>query len=698
MKKEKIWVAGLIAFVMTLILLSGFVTRIQYETNSRYAFVSSDMSNLKANGKNTAEALAQLKDAGSRVVTVEPLTVKGLKETGRLELISYSSLSINDDAISQQIRAALEGYTMPEDGLIAIVTDLSLAEYMSTELSYRYQTYTNRVLEDGQTTIFAFQNLNQENDLIVGYDYLELDLIERSGQKAAIIYPSYTFEHPVYPKYFKEFFNSNNVAFLILRNNPYDNKLPLSEEMEAVLRTMDFTLVLWENENQISNEKPFLYKPLYQNLKYNAVRGFHMDKILDYDHTLYRYRYYQWFNSALERNTVFIHTNLLSNPSVGAEENFNLTLKAISDFTTSLKGYEFGDTRENIPYSYPVNTMAMAGGILALSLLALYLMVILKKLPPYFAEGYFVIMIAMVILSYAAAEKLTAIYALLIMVVSVSLITALLFYLAQKDNRKKLFLIPASVIGILVSSVIGICALLGGIDFYTSTQLFYGVKLSLLLPILLTALNGYLLYYRETVPPKQLPKTLWNRIKTVNQWIFLPVGIVALLFLTYYLIRTGKSNLILPMEDNFRKWLTDVFYIRPRLKEFLFGYPMFALFLYASFQKTKTEWKFLCGVCATVLFTSVLNTFCHTFTAVTVSLLRVANGLLCGVIVSAVLVGAILLIQYLIHREKKPKTPKLKKEEKPVTEQTEKPKQPKNKKTSQTPTQPKKSKKKKHKK
>lgn len=655
MKKERVWIAGLIAVVMTLVLLTGFVQRMIYEENSHGVYVSTDMKDLKQKGKNNLEALALLQEAGSNVVTVEPMTIKSLNEEGRLELITYSSLAINEDDISRQIKEALGDYPMSPENLVAVVTDPSLREFMSLELSYRYTNYTNRFLEDGQTMAFAFQNLTKENDLIVGYDYLDLALIENSGMKAAAVYPSYTFENPVYPKYFNEFINSNGVSFVILRNNPYDNKIPLSEEMKATLRTMDFTLVLWENENQIGNETPFLFRELYPILKYNTVRGFHMDKILSYDQTLYRYRYYQWFNSAMERNTTFIHTNLLENPDVDGETNFNLTVKAISDFSDSMTYYGVGDDREKVLYPYSTTTVAMAGGILALSLLYLYLLFILKKTPSYFTEGYFGLMIVAVIASYALAEYLAALIALAIMLCSCFLLTAVLFYLDKHGaGKKKLLAMGGATFGILLCAIIGITALLGGVDFYTSVAFFYGVKISLLLPILATAYHAYAIYHRENVSFKQLPKAFWNWCKQINKWILISAGVSILLLLAYYLIRSGKSALILPMEDNFRKWLTDVFFVRPRLKEFLFGYPALALFGYFVWTNSKTEWKIISGICATVLFTSILNTFCHTFTSVVVSLWRVANGLLCGVLLSAVLLGMIILIRNVI-------LPKLKK-------------------------------------
>ena len=205
MKKERLLISCLMIMLATLILMTGFFGRIDYENKSRYAFVATDMNDLKAHGLDTPEYCNRLKDSGSYVVTVHPLTLKGLQESGRLSLITYSSLSINQDVISQQIREALGRYPMKSENLVAVVTDVQLQSFMERELSYRYTDYTHAVLEDGTTKVFAFQNLTSENDLIIGYDDSELQFITDMGMKAAIVYPSYTFVNDSYPQYFKEF-------------------------------------------------------------------------------------------------------------------------------------------------------------------------------------------------------------------------------------------------------------------------------------------------------------------------------------------------------------------------------------------------------------------------------------------------------------------------------------------------------------
>jgi len=86
----------------------------------------------------------------------------------------------------------------------------------------------------------------------------------------------------------------------------------------------------------------------------------------------------------------------------------------------------------------------------------------------------------------------------------------------------------------------------------------------------------------------------------------------------------------------FRTILDKVMMVRPRTKEFLIGHP--ALFLGIGFLlKRRREWG-LCLVALGMLGqVSLLNTFCHIHTPLSMSLMRAANGLVLGLIIGYIL-------------------------------------------------------------
>jgi len=119
-------------------------------------------------------------------------------------------------------------------------------------------------------------------------------------------------------------------------------------------------------------------------------------------------------------------------------------------------------------------------------------------------------------------------------------------------------------------------------------------------------------------------KALFNK-KVVS------ITIITIFLLYIYLSRSGNYSLFsaTPLELQIRMLLEENFLVRPRAKELLLGYPcMFLLFLIDR-QTHKTLFIYLL-LGSAIIGISVLNTFCHSFTPINVSLMRVILGFLLG--------------------------------------------------------------------
>jgi len=82
----------------------------------------------------------------------------------------------------------------------------------------------------------------------------------------------------------------------------------------------------------------------------------------------------------------------------------------------------------------------------------------------------------------------------------------------------------------------------------------------------------------------------------------------------------------------------------------LIGWPALALFAYYAKRNKIVRWVFAVG--SSILFASVINTFCHVFTDVSTSALRTVNGLVFALPFIAVALGANKLILKMIKRTK----------------------------------------------
>jgi hypothetical protein len=77
--------------------------------------------------------------------------------------------------------------------------------------------------------------------------------------------------------------------------------------------------------------------------------------------------------------------------------------------------------------------------------------------------------------------------------------------------------------------------------------------------------------------------------------------------------------------------------VRPRFKEFLVGYPcMMLLPALVSAHRRAVGWLLALGI--GVGIGDIIDTFSHLHTALTVSLLRIFNGLVIGIAIGALLI------------------------------------------------------------
>ncbi len=170
----------------------------------------------------------------------------------------------------------------------------------------------------------------------------------------------------------------------------------------------------------------------------------------------------------------------------------------------------------------------------------------------------------------------------------------------------------------------------------TEIDRFSGVKLVLAVPPLAVLLL-YLLTPRwgSRLAPADLARSPVTALQ-------LGAGIVLLGAGYLLLARSGNQSDIAPsaFELALRAHLTALLQVRPRLKEFLIGFPALML-VPALVPRDLARWGWLLALAAAVGLADVVDTFSHLHTPLAVSLLRLVNGAVIGV-----LVGALVVVVY----------------------------------------------------
>ena len=183
-----------------------------------------------------------------------------------------------------------------------------------------------------------------------------------------------------------------------------------------------------------------------------------------------------------------------------------------------------------------------------------------------------------------------------------------------------------------------IAALLTQYQFILAIQLFSGIKIAYVLPILLV--TWYLWWVNS-----EDKKILLDEVKKPILFEHALLMSILLVFGVVYITRSGNFSFlaISNMEEKIRIFLEKYLIARPRNKEFLIGYPLLSLAIamnYLDIQYLKLP-IIIIGCVAPI---TVVNTFCHIHSPILFSLLRTFNGYWLGLLFSILLTSILFFL------------------------------------------------------
>lgn len=319
-----------------------------------------------------------------------------------------------------------------------------------------------------------------------------------------------------------------------------------------------------------------------------------------------------------------------TNSSLSAEDNAIL-LEKIDNAITS-KGRELG---EMVPID-SVNVPIWVGLLAALGIGAGGVLVLeyfnFKK------WSYILPGICVVISWVAIFLGYTHIMYKLLALASVMIFPILGIVTFVRAESRNLWRSVLALLGMTAISLVGaifVVGLLSTRDYMTAVSTFSGIKVSQMIPLLILAL----FYWYQTNRLKGYDR---NVVVMIRDLLKRPVtvGILVILalaagVLVLYMLRSGNDAVtVSEWEKAFRSFLDTTMGVRPRTKEFLFAHPLMLLALYYGYKNNLWPAVVLGGIGQV----SLVNTFEHLHTPLTVSLLRTLNGLILGIIVGIVLI------------------------------------------------------------
>lgn len=398
--------------------------------------------------------------------------------------------------------------------------------------------------------------------------------------------------------------------------------------------------------------------PLAEDVDYNAARSYVIDpleqKKISVGEALRR-----WALTDEERN---IRVNYVRPflQSKNGEDLLALNLKYVHDITRSVeeRGYKIGEAgvfntySKGMPVPYfpekvwfiPVIAAIVAGCVLYLALL-----MPLSGARQLALWGVLTLAAAAIVMlgrGLLARQMLALGAAAVFPVLSMSVIFNI--WDKIKNFKQSIFVILGNAIWQLAlaigASLIGaalLSAILTDSRFLLEIDIYRGVKLTFILPLVLTAVLYIKRYDLLDVMGRSV-KAAIDRISNLldTGLTFKHVVILGvLLFIVYYFVgRSGHTGGVpVPaIELKMRAFLEQVMYARPREKEFMIGHPAFFMAAFAAYRGAPRLWQFVL-VCAAVIGQgSLVQTFCHMRTPVVMSFVRALDGYAVGVIFGVV--------------------------------------------------------------
>lgn len=212
---------------------------------------------------------------------------------------------------------------------------------------------------------------------------------------------------------------------------------------------------------------------------------------------------------------------------------------------------------------------------------------------------------------------------------------------SQKSFAGVLFTAAWQLTLAVFASLIGgmyLSAVLADVRFFLEMDIYRGVKLTFLMPIVLVALyyvaryNVFGRHNEDLGLLKQLKGFLKTKITMEVLAIVGLLGFVAWVFIG----RSGHTQGVpVPgIEIKMRLFLEEVMYARPREKEFMIGHVGFFLAALAHFRNYPRLICLAFVAVATIGQGSLVQTFAHMRTPVIMSVIRALDGLALGIVVA----------------------------------------------------------------
>jgi len=619
MSKQK-WLWGIIVLLLV-VSSTGIMMRWNAEQSNDAYEVVIPYDEIQTADKNSDltmdEILSSLKEAGLTTVSLEPLTLKEMEKQNLITVYKE-----NDLAAQLLFTPYKDAVDITKSGYYIRVPDHTDYQKLIKD------SVEPEEVQIGEEAFYFLPTSNHNFDLKtpIGYDQPALDMISKHGL-------GYIFK---VENADSEVANEKLVNQLLALKDGSAGRL-LGQGDEAIGFGQEDGNQLVE---KLSDAGYYFYtiesNPLKGESKIAQMTDYNMIRL----HSINVNRETKLkLNESIDRTTravkernirsIFYHIKTTGN----AKENVEQTIDYLNGVHERMPDH-FKPDEPKLFDKVAVPTWVTAAVLLAGILFTFIISELVKWMPLRIAATGFMTVIA---IAYFLLKS-TLFLQVFALIIAVLAPTYAVIKTAQGSTKMSKILVQyLKAVAISLIGIIIVIGLLNGNAFLTGFAVFKGVKLVYLIPIM-----GVLLFTVieiNRLADQNIKNSLTNTVTLLNKelkyWHVLLLVVVAGVGL-FYISRTGNSGSVSDFELVFRQWLEDTFYVRPRFKEFIIGFPFFILALYV--MGINRKWGSILLVPGVIGFLSIVNTFTHLHIPVAVSVLRTLYSVTLGFVIGLVFI------------------------------------------------------------
>jgi len=659
-----LWLALTAALLLS---LSGFILRTGNESINNVVVTAADYQLFEKSAQSSSvsidEVLVKLQYSGVKTIAVKETTLRVLAARGDAYVDSFGHFSAWARAYQPEVWAAINQLPQADEissaNLIVTTSRPETASFLRERLGHRFSAEQIINFQAGGLDYFIIKaELEQldksktslkEFDVQLGFETTILQKLKSMGF-AIVLRPGDTNgTNSAYLQEYEPLVRDYDVKTLIFNYNRVSGSPDHLEVMARLIDKYDLTIGVIETSKQLGIIEQEGLSAVMSATRYPINRVYSTgndDFVTSVDE-----RYYRWIRAVVDRGIRILYVVPFNDDKKMASVNMNETIDTVARFLPAIAAKGFIVDQTAVPYG--LNSAATTSAhrlAVSLSLLAALLLYLLYLLHPQrkwmraIAILGLLACLAVNLLLHMDFSKVYALGAAVLYPTFSSLL--LLIYLKNYPQHGLIKKLLGSLAIILVINAIGMYTIvtsLADIRYIMNLSYFSGVKVAFILPLLLFPLN----YLCVTVPRERWLGMLRSQLKKTPSYLALGLFLLAMVVIYIYIGRSGNTSGIevSRLEIRLREVLENIFLARPRFKEFVIGYPALLAMVYLYHRYKNDLIMLLLGFGVVIGSISMVNSFCHVFTAVSISASRTLAGLIIGLLLGTVLLICIWLAE-----------------------------------------------------